>query len=221
MRPRVFFAMMFLPTVVCALGFGQAIPVQQTFTVEQMKQMLDVSQRRGQLQMEAGMPFHLVASFQEFDENGNPTGKGKLDELWESLHQYRQTITLPEIRKVKLDDGTERFSEVLTLPPRELVEVDNETQGWRTGLWVLADPIVRTFDAALRPLYLRSTISNRLTYETVPKPTEPFDCIGTEPDLPGVADDTQLAITTYCLNKREPSDQAYRLPTASRSNSTI
>ena len=96
-----------LPTI-----FGEAAP-----TVDQMKQMLDVSQRRAQLEMEGSAPFHLVASYVAFDAQGNRAGTGKLDELWESPTQYRRIWTLPAINRVTAPDGSEHFPEDYSAPP--------------------------------------------------------------------------------------------------------
>ena len=188
-------------TVAIVLLLSADLFCQDTHTIDEMNQMLDVSQRRGQLEMDGGAPFHLVASFEKFDEEGKSAGKGIIDELWESPHQYRQTLTLPEIKEEKQPDGAKQFFEVLTLPPRKLIEVDNGTQGWRTGRWVFVGLFGSSLNAVLRPLYLRSTIRNRLIYEPVQSARESLDCIGTEPDLPGIADDLHLALTTYCLNQ--------------------
>jgi hypothetical protein len=182
------------------LRSGQALGQDQP-SIDAMKQILDVSQRRGQLEMEGGMPFHLVASFEEFDENGKPAGKGLIDEIWESPIRYQMVLTLPELKETKSNDGTAIFSQDFALPPRKLIHIDNGKQEWRTGRWVLFGETVRGIDAVLRPLYLRPTISNRITYEPEPKDKGPLDCLGTEPDLPGVADNTQLALTTYCFSK--------------------
>lgn len=174
---------------------------QEPPTIAQMKQMLDISQRRGQLGMEGTAPFHLIASFQEFDEDGKPAGKGTLDELWESPTQYREALVLPAMKRVTSKDGKEALEEDLSAPPRELIEVDNGTQAWRTGEWVLFAESGKGIDAVLQPFLLRSNTSNRLSYEAPRNEDAALECIGTEPDIPGVADDTRLALTTYCLNK--------------------
>lgn len=197
----------FVTVVVLFLAPGVML-CQEAPTIAQMKQMLDVSQRREQLNMEGSAPFHLVASFQKFDEDGKPTGKGTLDELWESPTQYREALTLPAMKHVKSKDGKEDFEEVLSAPPRELVEVDSGTQAWRTGEWVLFGQSGNAIDAVLRPFLLRSNTSNRLSYETTLNENAALECIGTEPDIPGVADDTRLALTTYCLN---PGNHLLRL----------
>jgi hypothetical protein len=181
---------------------------QEPPTIAQMKQMLDASQRRGQLGMVGSAPFHLIASFQEFDSDGKPAGKGTLDELWESPTQYRQTLVLPAIKRVMSKDGKEKFEEVLSAPPRELIEVDNGTQAWRTGEWVLLGESGRAIEAVLQPFASRPKTSNRLSWETARNEDAALECIGTEPDIPGVADDTRLALTTYCLN---PGNHLLRL----------
>ena len=174
---------------------------QETPTTAQMKQILDSSQRRGQLNMEGTTPFHLVASFQAFDSNGRPTGKGTIDVLWESPTRYRETVTVPAIKHVKSKDGKQEFEEDSHAPHRELVEVDSGTQLWRTGEWVLFGQLGNGIDAILRPFLLRANTSNRLSYEAPTKENASLECIGTEPDIAGVGDDTRLALTTYCLNK--------------------
>lgn len=174
---------------------------QEAPTVSQMKQMLDTSQRRGQLNMDGTAPFHLMASFQEFDDHGRPTGKGTVEELWESPKQYREIVTLPAIKHVMSKDGKQDFEEDFHAPLRELVEVDNGTQLWRTGEWVLFDQLGKGIDAMLQPFLLRSNTSNRLSYGVPPQENTALECIGTEPDIPGVSENTRLALTTYCMNK--------------------
>lgn len=189
--------------------FGEDAP-----TVDQMKQMLDVSQRRAQLEMEGGAPFHFVASYTAFDALGRPAGTGKLDELWESPTQYRRIWTLPAVNKVTAPDGSEHFLEDFNAPPRTLVDVRQVPVGWRTGLWVMMESTMRGYDAALRPLYLRATIGDKLTYEAPPmgNPALALDCVGTEPDLPGVPPETQLAMTTYCMSKGSHLLRLIQLP---------
>lgn len=153
---------------------------QENPTVDQMKQMLDVSQRRGQLAMDGGAPFHLVASFESFDHEGRSTGKGTIDELWEGPTRYRQSLTLPDGR---------------------LLEVDNGTQLWRTGTWTLLESISLGMNSVLAPFYARPATSQRLSYEVPPKTHEGLECIGTEPDLPGISNDVRLAMTTYCMER--------------------
>jgi hypothetical protein len=132
---------------------------QETPTLNQMKQMLDVSQRRGQLEIDGGAPFHLVASYEEFDADGKPAGKGSIDELWEGPRRYRQTLTVPAIEKVA-PDGNGQYRQILTAPARKLVEVDSGTQVWRTGQWVLFEPVTLGLDSALKPFQLRSPTTN-------------------------------------------------------------
>jgi hypothetical protein len=127
-----------------------------------MKQILDVSQRRGQLEAEGAAPFHLMASFEWFDVTGKIQGKGSLDELWDSPKRYRQS---------------------LIFPGEKLVEVDNGTQGWRTGKWVIPEPIAMGVMAVLTPFRERPG-GNRLSPVTLMQSMDlGLDCIGTEPDL--------------------------------------
>lgn len=156
-----------------------SVSCQDLLTVPQMKQILDVSERRGQLEMEGAEPFHLVASFEWFDVAGKPLGKGALDELWISPKQYRKSINLPD---------------------KKLLEVDNGTQLWRTGEWAIFQSSAMGMVSALIPFYERPG-GDRLSIEAPPKDNSNLDCIGTEPDLPGVSVDTRLALTTYCVGK--------------------
>lgn len=162
--------------------------------------------------MDGSAPFHLVASYTSYDAQGKPAGTGKLDELWESPTQYRRIWTLPAINKVTAPDGSEHFPEDFNAPPRTLVEVQQGTAGWRTGLWVMMETTMRGFDAVRRPLFLRTTITDRLSYEAPPMGNSTLDCIGTEPDLPGVPPETRLAMTTYCMSKGSHLLRLIQLP---------
>jgi TonB family protein len=151
---------------------------QEPLTTTQMKQMLEVSQRRGQLEAEGAAPFHLVASFEWFDVTGKIQGKGSLDELWESPKRYRK---------------------FLTFSGEQLVEIDNGTQAWRTGKWGILEPVALGVMSVLTP-FLERPSGNRLNLE-MSKQSVNLDCVGTEPDLPGVSESTRLALTTYCMSK--------------------
>jgi hypothetical protein len=175
----------------------KAVYSQVPQTLDQLKQLLEISQRRGQLEMDGATPFHLIASYDQFDFGGRPAGKGSIDELWENTKRYRQVLTVPQIEETK--SGTvAHFQQMLTLPPRKLTEVDNGTQAWRTGQWVLFADFLGPL---LKPFSPLSRVSDKLTNEAPPPGNNGLDCIGTEPDLPGVANDTLLALTTYCLAK--------------------
>ena len=193
---------MILPMAMCAIGFGQEVSVPQTHTVEQLRQMLDTSQRRGQLETEGGTPFHLVATYIEFDMSGNEISKGSLDELWENPRRYRQIYTVPGMEKYVVD-GKEHFRESSSLPLRKLVEVDNGNQAWRTGMWVVMFGQIE-LNTLLKPYSQLSPTTTRLSDAAPSKNNPSLECIETEPDIPGASgasDDTRFALTTYCLNK--------------------
>jgi len=193
--------MRFGPVVLMMLVLSpKAIFSQQTPDVDQMRQVLDASQRRGQLEMEGETPFHLVASYEEFDAKGNSAGKGTLDELWAGPRRYRQILTLPNMKQVKFS-GEGQFQQDLKKPTRKLIEVDSGTQLWRTGLWVLDEPVILGFEAALKPFHLLSPTTKQLSYEGPWKRNPALECIATEPDLPGVSEDTRLALTEYCMEQ--------------------
>jgi TonB family protein len=153
---------------------------QEASPVAQLKQMLEISQHRGELETIGAAPFHLMASFEWLSSDGRSLGKGKLDELWESPKQYRKSITLP--------DGN-------------LLEVGNGVQAWRTGKWVVPQAVGLVTGAVLRPFLDLSQTSDRLKMESPENKSIDMDCVGTEPDLPGVGNETRLALTTYCMEK--------------------
>lgn len=155
-------------------GFGQEL-----LSKEQMKQTLDLSQKRGQLEREGAPPFHLVASFERLDVTGKSLGKGSLDELWENPKRYRK---------------------VLTISGRRLVEADNGTQAWRTGEWVLQQSVDLGVMAALTPFRERPE-GGRTSPQASPKDNGDLDCIGTEPELQSVSEAPPLPLTTYCMEK--------------------
>jgi TonB family protein len=158
---------------------GTCLRCQEPLTVAQMKQMLDLSQRRGQLEMNGADPFHLVASFEWFDVAGKPLGKGTLDELWKGPDEYRRA---------------------LELPGKHLILIDNGGQGWRTGEWSMLHSVSQGIESALTPFRERPE-GDRLSLERASEDNPNLDCVGTEPDLQGVGADTHLALTTYCMAK--------------------
>jgi TonB family protein len=143
-----------------------------------LKQMLEISQHRGELETDGAAPFHLMASFEWLSSDGRLLGKGKLDELWESPKQYRKIITLQD---------------------QTLLEMDNGIQAWRTGKWVIPQVVGLVTSAVLRPFLELSQTSDRLNGEDLENKGIGMDCVGTEPNLPGVGDETRLALTTYCM----------------------
>jgi TonB family protein len=158
---------------------GTCMYCQDPLTTAQMKQMLDLSQRRGQLEMQGAEPFHLQASFEWFDVGGKSLGKGSLDEIWKDPDEYRRA---------------------LELPGKHLILVDNGGQGWRTGEWSMLQSVSLGIGSVLTPFRERPE-GDRLSLETAPKDNPNLDCVGTEPDLTGVDADIHLALTTYCMAK--------------------
>jgi TonB family protein len=131
------------------------------------------------LEAEGAAPFHLVASFEWFDDTGKSLGKGTLDKLWETPKRYRESITLPD---------------------KKLLEVDNGTQLWRTGEWSLPDMVGLGFSVVSKPFY-EMREGDRLSIAPPTKESSNLDCVGTEPALPGAGSDVPLALTTYCMAK--------------------
>lgn len=178
--------------VACGVGCSQEVPVG-----DPLRQILAVSERRGQLEMEGGTPFHLVASFEQLDGSGRPAGKGSIDEVWVNPRRYKQVLTLPAFEEVQMPGGRVEDRQLLSAAPRQLVEVDNGTRVWRTGRWVLFSDFLTPL---LQPFALLAAES-RLGVERPGAGVENLDCVGTQPQLPGVGQETQLALTTYCLAK--------------------
>jgi TonB family protein len=145
--------------------------------IVQLRQTLEISKRRAQLEMEGGTPFHLKASFQWLNPDGQTWGNGTLDELWQNPHHFRHAFTL---------EG------------RELVQVDNGTQIWRTGQWTI--PFAHGLDEALKP-FMQLPTGDRLNVEGAQHGVANLDCIGTEPEIPGVDPNLPIAETTFCLAK--------------------
>lgn len=192
-----FFLLLLAPGAVVA----QAVPALPPPTVDQMRQMLDASLLRGTLVTEGAQPFHLVASYEEYDANGKVTGKGTLDELWAGPKRYRQTIMEPTMRQISYPNGRTGFEEDQKEPPATLVEVDDGVQAWRTGQWVIQDAPGMAMRSVLNPYEFLSPTTKRLSYLGDFQKNNTLECIGTEPDLTGVADDVRLAQTTYCMEK--------------------
>jgi len=145
----------------------------------QSRQILETSKRRGQLEMPNTQPYHLRASYQLFSDDGKPADTGSLDELWKDSDHYRLAIDQPG---------------------GELVEIKNGEKHWRTGKWLIENRIFLAVDAALKPFWDLSA-GDRLFVETPPNRDPALDCIGTEPDIPGVGLEVRVAETTYCMSK--------------------
>jgi len=145
-----------------------------------LQQTLQAAQRRDQLEMAGGTPFHLHATFDVISFDGKPPVKGSLDELWEDAHHWRQEIHLGN---------------------QVLVEIDNETGGWRTGTWSIPASVAVGIDSLLRPFNYPPPSTQRLetAKDRLAAVNPNYECIGAEPDLPNVAPEVKLAQTTYCL----------------------
>jgi len=193
-------SLLFLPCVGLCQVSSEAGQVSQSPQVEptnSFNEILEASRDRSQLEMAGGAPFHLVASFEQFDAAGNSMGRGSIDELWETPYRYRLSLSLPPLHSAasnEVHDGQR-----IDLPARTLVEVDNGTLLWRSGQWVIPGEIGK--EPTLAPFYRRSNLADELSLESAPKSNPDLDCIGSQPKLPGVASGTQLALTTYCLQR--------------------
>jgi hypothetical protein len=155
---------------------------QDSVSAAQLQQSMEVSKRRSQLEAEGADPFRLVASFESFDSGESTmqnTGrsKGTLDELWKSPREYKKTITV---------DG------------KQHVVVENATESWTTRGAVISSSIGLAINAVSTPFLELPPTINRVSRE-VNKENASLDCVGTEPKIEGVSEETRLALTTFCM----------------------
>jgi len=129
--------------------------------------------------MDDTVPYYLKASYQLFSGDGKPAEAGTLEELWKDPSHYRLTVTHP--------DGV-------------LVETRNGEQHWQTGSGQMQNRIMLAVNGALKPFWDMPT-GDRLFIEAPPNGDPTLDCIGTEPDIPGVSADVRIAETTFCMSK--------------------
>lgn len=129
-------------------------------------------------------PFHLKATIEFYGSDGKVAAKDGLDELWQSPKRYRQEIRL---QPTKPGDSE-----------ATLLEVDNGTLAWRTGRWSLPGSFIHP---VLQPFYLYLRMPQRVTARPAPAGNNGLDCLGTEPELIHVPTETQVAVTTYCMEK--------------------
>lgn len=201
---RTWDALLTLLLLLSSAGFAQESartdPVSQSALMESansLNQILEASKDRGQLEMAGSAPFHLMASYEQFDALGNSISRGTVDALWESPHRYRLTLNLPPLQSAGSNKSPGPHS--ANLPAQSLIEVDNGTLSWRTGRWVIPGEIGQ--EPVLSPFYLRTNSDDELSLESAPKSNPDLDCIGSQPKIPGIADGTKLALTTYCMQK--------------------
>lgn len=197
---RLVFTLLLLSMMTAGVVMGQPAPAPASPTVDQMRQMLDASARRGTLVMDGAEPVHLVATFEELDPKGKVTSKGTLDELWAGPTRYRQTVTEPAMKQVSDAHGS-RFVEDDKAPPAVLIEADDGVQLWRTGQWVVPQAQGVAIEAVLNPYGILSPTTKRLSFAGDFQKNNALECIGTEPDLAGVGEDVRLTLTTYCMEK--------------------
>ncbi len=166
----VLFTLCLLP--LCALAQGKnAAP-----TPDQLHQFLDISHRRSLLIAENAAPFHLAATIDLY-KDGQPAGSATLDELWRDPLSWKLAIT----------NAGSTFT-----------EVNNGADAWATGD-ALPNAIVRAEAALFSPYRPILLSSHRLTPEPKHNGLLNLDCIGAEPEIPGLPSGTSLADTTYCL----------------------
>ena len=144
-----------------------------------LQKLLQTSRRRSQLETDGSAPFLLKASF-EWYSGKKLLGKGTLEQLWKDSHHYRQLITLPD---------------------KTLLEVDNGSQAWRTGEWSFPAEIGFGERSALQPFVELPESSVRFSLQPASSLNAELDCIDTEPEIPGVSPGTLLPQTTFCLQK--------------------
>ena len=107
---------------------------------------------------------------------GEVIHKGTLDELWKNAREYKKTISV---------DG------------EQVVVVENATQSWTTGKAVIPEFIGMAINAVSMP-FLELPPTARLNRE-VPKENANLECVGSEPKIEGVSEETRLALTTFCM----------------------
>ncbi len=159
----------------------------------ELKHLIEVSQRRGELESVDAKPFHLKATIMLTSLNKTDkedvTGKtdqpeqtivpGTIDVLWQDARHHREEITLGDQRWLTVDDGT---------------------QVWRIGdKWIWPAALLLGRKVLLRPFLEFPETSNRLTYVRRQNGAVELECVATEPELPNVAPDLPLAQTTFCL----------------------
>lgn len=170
---RVLLAFLSTSTIVLSQNATPVSPVVQ------LRQVLDVSKRRGQLEMDGTVPYHLKGSFQLFSNEGKLEDTGTLDELWKDPSHYRLELA---------DSGG------------DLIEARNDERHWRSGKMPPQNRIMLAVNAALNPFWEMPS-GDRLFVEVPPNHDPNLDCIGTEPEIPGVGMEVRLAETTYCMSK--------------------
>lgn len=162
-----------------------------TSPAAELRQMLSTSTKLGQLEQISASPFHLKASFEMLSPEGSTVGRGSFDIVWKDARHYRTSIDLAT---------------------GSLLEVDNGTQAWRIGKWAIPESIALAEMAALTPFLDLHPATDKLHLEAEQNGTVPLDCIATEPTLPGVSADAELAQTTYCLAQGNHSLRMIRRP---------
>ncbi len=169
-----------LPVLLVLLMLPALGTCQPTTTADPLAAKLEISQHLSQLELKGNESFHLVASFEAFDTTGKPLDKGSLDELWKGSGEYRKQLTLRS---------------------GALVKVSSAGKSWRTGQWTMQEVVALSVNAVLQPFFMKPLIEGHLSDVVSSRNDPSLECVGVEPVLAGVAPDTQLALTTYCLDK--------------------
>lgn len=159
-----------------ALAQSPAIP-----TTEQLMQWLETAHRRMNLVTDTSPTFHIVATAEDYPQD-KPIQNSSFEEFWRSPLDYKTTITVNGVAY------TERHT------PQALVLLPPVTSQWHIPSSI---PLAELGLFNPFPKFIEG--SHRVFLQPQYHGITNLDCIGVEPELPGVPPEVHVAYTTYCL----------------------
>jgi TonB family protein len=108
-----------LPAVLCCL-FAWA-PTAPAASITELKARLQRAEALDSLDDPSMHPWHLKLSYQLFDEKGQPTEQGTVEEWWQSPTSHKTVYTSPSYNATEVQTSEGLFRTKQTAPPPYLV----------------------------------------------------------------------------------------------------
>jgi hypothetical protein len=187
---------------------GSSLWTTQTPTPGQLHSYLEASYRRSLLIGGNAAPFHLVARIDLLNERQH-IGSGMIEELWRDPLHWKLTVSYDGSTFTEVDNGSSAYT-LGAMPAVSLCCYSPNLKEANANLFSdLFHAIEEALFSPFRPELLttrRLTLHKPLTTAHSLQMKYPYsysNCIGAQPELPGVPPNIPIAETTYCLDSHD------------------